>query len=111
LKKHPNSISYTEDGEIVPKVKEKALAKILNPDGYLKIGERIIFVDDIYVKVITNGDTELLPLLRSIDKSNKEGTILVERITDFGGSNLKSTADYTWSGTVYSGSTKRVQWD
>lgn len=111
LKFYPNSIRYSAEGELLPKVKDEALAKVLNPDGYLKIGERIIFVDDLHVKVITNGDTELLPQLETIQESNKEGTILVGEITDFIGSDLKSTADYTWSGTVYSGSKKRVKWE
>lgn len=111
LKLYPNSISYSAEGELLPKVKDEALAKVLNPDGYLKIGERIIFVDDLHVKVIANGDKELLPQLETIQESNEEGTILVGKITDYKGSNFKNTADYTWSGTVYSGSKKRVKWE
>lgn len=111
INKYPKVFSYNSEGELALNVKDPMLAKILNTDGYVKIGKNIIKVEGDVIKALTNGDLELLSELETATESNVEGTILVEKVEDFTKSDLKSTMDYTWSGTVYSGSTKRVQWD
>jgi hypothetical protein len=57
-------------------------------------------------------DIDLIPELMTATTSNETGSIIVEKVVKLGSpENLKSTEDYVWSGTVYSGSKKRVNWE
>jgi hypothetical protein len=112
LAKYPNVVTYDSEDELTLNVKDPMLSKVISPEGLIKIGDKIIMVDGETIKAVTNGNFDLIPELAIATNSNESGTIIVEKVVDIMPSiNLKSTEDYTWSGTVYSGSKKRVKWE
>jgi len=110
MKKYPEVAKYNEYGEIELKVHDHTLAKLLNANGYIKIGNKIIKVNGDTIKAIINGDINRIKELESAIASTQDGIIIVERIINVYQNNLLPDKDYEWWGTVYSGSNKRVCW-
>jgi hypothetical protein len=120
IKQYPNVAEIAEnDGalEINLKISDKAMAKVLSPNGLIKIGERIIKVENELTKVITNGDETLISKLDTATRTDLSSNILVEKNVRYTPRNqdnskvgLQKSNLFEWSGYVYDGSSRRCKW-
>lgn len=111
MEKYPNVVKYDSDGDLELTIKDEKLARVLTPDGYIKLGKSLIKVEKNLIKSISNGDASLIQILENASESSEDGNILVEEIVEYSPAVAKGTLDYTWSGTHYSGTKKRVKWE
>ncbi|MDD3079980.1 MAG: hypothetical protein PHH37_12890 [Paludibacter sp.] len=121
MEKYPFAVKITDDEsgkEVKLNLNDKALAKLLTADGFIKIGTRIIKVEGDVFKEISNGDEALIPTLSNVSESNPDLHIVVKKIisyqvmTESNDNRQKMIETWAyWNGYEYYNSTTRCNWN
>ncbi len=80
-KTHLNMLSIDQEGLINMNVFNETLAKVVNEDGVVKIGDLIYKYSKDKIRIITNGDKTKLANLHTYTKSDVQNNIYVSDIT------------------------------
>lgn len=73
--------NFHEEGWFEPKTPISRLNKVLNKDGLVRIGGKIVEYSSNAVKIILDGDEKKIPLLDNVSESQFENSIRVDIIT------------------------------
>lgn len=100
-------------------IRDELLAKLLNPRGYIIIGDKIIKAGGVNIKVITNGDKKLISTLEVATVSDPANFIEIHKIETIENSSMeninnkqqKVRAMYKWDGYEYVGNYTRCYWE
>ena len=105
-----------EDEEYTLNLADKTLAKLLSPEGLIKVGEKIVQMDGDVVKSIDNGDITLIDDLKATTLNCTNENIFVSKIVsykqsgDFDEVKMRANA-HEWSGNIYYfDDRKRCRW-
>ena len=86
--------------------------KILNPHGFVIVGDTIFKMEGDIIKAIPSGDVSLIDNLSNTTTSLEDSSIIVDKVRDIKDNLFKEANDYTWNGTVYSPDGKsRCNWE
>lgn len=96
VKDNPNTFFYSKEEGIQLNLIKIGLASLLNKDGIVKIGDKIIQYKNAYTKVIEDGDTKKIALLEKTMSTNKEAGISVHPVR-FHNANKRLAYEYSRS--------------
>lgn len=94
VKDNPNTFFYSKEEGIQLNLIKIGLASLLNKDGIVKIGGKIIQYKHSYTKVIEDGNTGKIDLLEKIKSTDKETGISVHPIKFY---NADKKLNYAYS--------------
>lgn len=94
VKDNPNTFFYSKEEGIRLNLIRIGLASLLNKDGIVKIGDKIIQYKNAYTKVIEDGNSKKIDLLEKIKSTDKEAGISVHPVRFH---NANKRLDYAYS--------------